>query len=170
MSITLNDTMDTAKATMEHAKDETQHAVSTARGVLFDGIRTLASVVSMVRSFELDDVLGWVNLSRRRNLSGSLALFGAGVIVGTSVGFLFAPVSGAEARRTILDKLKGLEGDAKRTAHDIEGKAEALADKAKSTVVNAEHKLEDMAGQAKDSLMSAEKNRENRRPAPVHVG
>ena len=170
MSITLNDTMDTAKATMEHAGKETQNAVSTARGALYDGIQTVANVVSMARGLGFGDVLGWVGLARRRSPAGSLALFGAGVLVGTGVGFLFAPVSGADARRAIFDKLKGLEGDAKRTAHKVEDKAEAVAAKAKSTVINAEHKIEDLAGQAKDSLMSAERNQENRRPTPAHVG
>ena len=194
MSITLNDTMDTAKvamdhaadevqhamskargaldpakATMEHAGDEAQHAVSKAREALFDGIKTLASAVSTVRDIELDDVLGFVGLARRRSAAGSLILFGAGLVVGTGVGFLFAPVSGAEARRTLFNKLKGVEGDAMRTARTVESKAEALAGKAKTAVVNAEHKLEDLAAQAKDSLVHTERNGQGARPATTHA-
>jgi len=155
MSTMFNDTMDTAKSTIESAKDGTQHAVSSARSTLVEGIRAVNGVVSILRGLQLTDALGWIGLERRRGPLGSLALFGAGVAVGTGVGMLFAPKSGAETRRFLFG---GLEQGAK----EIEEKAENLAGKAKDTVVKAEHKVEDLAGKAKDTLVSTERKVENK--------
>jgi gas vesicle protein len=150
MSTTLNDTMDTAKSMMDSAKNETQHAVSSARSTLFDGIRAAASVASMLRSFELSTALGWIGLARRRGPFESFALFGAGAAVGTAVGMLFAPMSGADTRRAIFGRLKGLGQDAQRTIEKAEAGAKEIEQK-------IETKAEDLAGKAKDAAMKAER-------------
>ena len=154
MSTMFNDTMDTAKSTIESAKDGTQHAVSSARSTLLDGIHAVNGVVSILRGLEFADALGWIGLARRRGPLGSIALFGAGVALGTGIGMLFAPKSGAETRRALFG---GLEKETK----EIEHKAENLAGKAKDAVVNAEHKAEDYAGKAKDAVVNAERKMED---------
>lgn len=164
MSTTLNETMDTAKSLMGSAKDGTEHAVTSARSTLFDGIRTAASVYATLRGLGLTDALGWIGLQRRRSPLGSIATFGAGMVVGAGVGMLFAPMSGAETRRAILGRFKGLEQDAKATidkveasAKDLEGKAEDLVGKAKDTVVNAEQKVEKKLTDGLDAAKDAVK-------------
>ena len=42
---------------------------------------------------------------RTESLSGSLALLGAGALIGATVALFFAPKSGAELRRDVSDKL-----------------------------------------------------------------
>jgi len=154
--------LDAAKSKMEYAKDGTQHAISSARSTLIDGIHAVNGVVSILRGLQVTDALGWFGLARRRGPFGSLALFGAGVAVGTGVGMLFAPKSGAETRRALFGGLMGLEKKAEAGAKEIEEKAENLAGKAKDAVVNAEHKVEDYAGKAKEAVMGAERTVETK--------
>ena len=163
MSNTLNDTMDAAKDIVDSAKTGTQHAVSSARSSLFDGIHALSSVVSMLRGLEMDDALGWVGLARRRGPLVPLALFSAGILVGAGVGVLVAPQSGVRTRRAILDALKGLEQKAEAEAKMIEQKAEHLVDKVETKVTeNAcaakeaiKTKAEEAAFAVKDTLEDA---------------
>ena len=53
MSTTINDSMDSVKDIMNNAKEGTEHAVSSTRTVLFDGLRAAAGVVSILRSYAL---------------------------------------------------------------------------------------------------------------------
>lgn len=147
MSNTLNNTMDAAKDLMDSAKSGTQHAASSARSTLFDGIHALSSIVSMVRDLQVSDALGWVGLQRRRSGLLPFALFGAGIVVGAGVGMLIAPRSGAKTRRAIFDALKGVEEKAEAEAKDLEQKAEKLVGK-------VENKVMEKAGDAKDALKS----------------
>jgi len=162
MSTLLNETMDAAKCavgtakdaaknTMESAKDGTQHAVSSARSGLLDGLQTVSSVVSIIRGFGLSDALGLVGLTRKRGPFESLAIFGAGVAVGTGVGFLFAPAAGNDTRRKILGLFMNMEKTAETKAKEIEQKAEDLVGKAKDTVMDAEKKVENKVGQRIDT-------------------
>ena len=156
MSNTLNDTMGAAKDLMDSAKSGTQHAVSSARSTIFDGIHALSGVVSIVRGLALDDALGWVGLARRRSSLYPLMLFGAGVVVGTGVGVLVAPQSGGKTRRAIFDALKGLEQKAEDEAKVIERKAEKLVDKVETKVVEnacaAKEAIKTKAGEAADAV------------------
>ena len=172
MSSTLNDTVGAAKSTFESAKEGTQHAVSNARSTLLDGLRAVSGIVTIVKGLQLADPLAWIGLERRRGPFESLAIFGAGVAVGAGVGVLFAPTSGADLRRTIAARLKGLEKGAERVVEkaeagvkegvkDVEQKAEDLAGKAKDAAVGAEKKVEDLAGKAKDAAVGAEKKVED---------
>lgn len=55
-----------------------------------------------ISSIELNDVLGTVGLSRRRNYFWeNLGLVAAGAIVGAGAAILFAPKSGSETRRQL---------------------------------------------------------------------
>lgn len=153
MSTTINDSMDSVKDIMNNAKEGTEHAVSSTRTVLFDGLRAAAGVVSILRSFGVGDALGWFGLARRRSPVSAIATFGAGVAVGTGLGMLLAPMSGADTRRMIGQSVKSLFGDATRTAQKVEAslekgekaavaKVEDMASKVKTAVVKAEHDVE----------------------------
>lgn len=176
MSTLLNDTKDAAQSTMETAKEGTMHAVSNARSTLLDGIHAVSGVVSILRGLQVSDALGWIGLSRRRGPFETIALFGAGVAVGTGIGMLFAPSSGADLRRSIFGKLQGVEKDAERAVgkagtdvkervkdieHKIENKAEDLAGKAKGALSNAENKADDYANKAKSAIMNTERKAED---------
>ena len=147
----LNDTMgsavDSAKHTVDSAKKGAEHAASVAFSDITDGLRTIGRVVAQIRSLGVDDALGWIGLSRRRGTLASLAIFGSGVLVGTGVGMLVAPMSGATLRKTILRRLRSVERD-----------AEKVAGKVKDAVVDAEQKVEDVAGKAKDTVVDAVKD------------
>ena len=145
MSNTLNNTMDTAKDLMDSAKRETQHIASCARSNLVDGIHALSSVVSMMRALEVDDALGWVGLARRRGPLFSLALFSAGMMLGTGVGVLVAPESGERTRRALMLAFKRFSLKAEAEVKEIEQKAERLVDK-------VETKVAEEAGAAKDAI------------------
>src|SRR5262249_54249880 len=99
MSTMLNDTRDAARNTLESAKERTQHAASSARSAVLDGIRAVSGALSIARGLQLTDMLGWFGLARRRGALESFAVFGAGVAVGAGAGLLFAPMSGADLRR-----------------------------------------------------------------------
>ena len=148
---TLNDTMgsvvDTAKHTVDSAKKGTERAASVALSDIADGIRVVTGAVSLIRSFGVDDALGWLGLSRRRGTFESVAIFGSGVLVGAGMGIMLAPMSGSDLRKAFLTRLQGVEKD-----------AENVAGKVKDAVVSAERKVEDIAGNAKDSVAGAAKD------------
>jgi len=130
MSGMLNDTIDTAKNVMgsanegagravgkaRHAVDSVRegadHAVSRARTTLWDRVKTVTEVVTLLRGFQTADALGWFGLARRRSPFLSFGIFGAGVALGAGAGVLFAPMSGAETRRLILARFSGLKQQA----------------------------------------------------------
>jgi gas vesicle protein len=180
MSSTLNDTMGAAKDVVESAKEGTEHAVSSARSTLLDGVKAIGGIIAMLKSFQLDDGLGWVGLERRRTPFYSAAIFGMGVAVGAGVGMLFAPKSGVELRRMILDQLKAFGAEAQAEVKDVEEKAEDLAGKAKDAVKKAERKVEgkveaaasavketvkDTVSDAKSALHTATDTTEANKPA-----
>jgi len=179
MSITLNDTLSaakqvlasanteathavgTAKQAAGNAKETAEHAVASAKTTWFDGIKAVASVVTMLRGLQPDDALGWVGLARRRSPLVAMGIFGAGMAVGAGAALLFAPMSGEETRRRILKGFSSLKADANSAADaaaaeikaDVKAasqKADEVASKAKSAVVAAEHKVEDRAVALKD--------------------
>ena len=163
MSNTLNNTMDAAKDLMESAKSGTEHAASSARSTLLDGIHAVSSVVSMLRALQVNDALGWVGLERRRGPAFPLLAFGAGIIVGAGVGMMIAPRSGEQTRRALLDALMGAEKKVEAEAKEIEKKAEKMAGKVEDKVVeNAsaakeaiKTKAEEAAGVVKETVDEA---------------
>ena len=165
MSNTLNNTMDTAKDLMETAKSGTQHAASSARGALFDGIHAVSSVVSMLRALQMSDALGWIGLERRRGPFTTLAAFGAGMIVGAGVGVLIAPRSGATTRRALLDALMGAEQKVEAEAKEIEKKAERMVGKVEDKVAEnasaAKEAIKETVDEAKAAFTSTDPFRPN---------
>jgi gas vesicle protein len=150
MSNIRNDTIETARIAMESAKDGTEHAVSSVRSTFLDGLRAVTGIIGVLRGLHLDDGLAWIGLARRSPLR-DLALFGAGFAAGAGAGLLFAPMSGADTRRAILDQLNGLKREAKDTL-----------DRAGSEVKEVGEKAEDLAGKAKDALKKAEQKVESK--------
>ena len=183
MSTTLNDTLsaakqilasanteathavDSAKHAMGSAKDGADQAVTSAKTTWLDGIKAVTGMVSMIRSLQADDALGWVGLSRRRSPIAAFGIFSAGLVVGAGAALLFAPMSGEETRRRILGGFSGIKGDAKSTldhaAAEVKAdvaavgtQVESIATHAKDAVVAAEHKVEEGAVALKDLASS----------------
>jgi gas vesicle protein len=166
MATMLDDTMATAKNLMGSAKEGTEHAASTVRSSVLDGVHAVTSVAAMLRSLGPDDALGWVGLSRRRSPLVSIAIFGAGFAAGAGAGLLLAPASGADLRKNLMKNFLGLWGDAKDVAEKaeakvekIEDKAEDLAGKAKDAVKKAEHKVETKVTEGAKSLEDSVKTK-----------
>ena len=162
---TIGDAVDTAKHTVDAAKKGTEHAASVAFADIMGGIRTVGEAVRYMRNLGIDDALGWVGLSRRRDSFETLALVGTGILVGAGIGMLLAPMTGADLRKSFLDRFRGVEKDAEKVAVKVkdavvnaEHKAEDAIGKAKDAVVNAEHKAEDAIGRAKDAVVGAAKD------------
>jgi gas vesicle protein len=183
MSSTLNDTLSAAKQilasanteathavgsarhAMGSAKDGADHAVTSAKATWLDGVKAVTGMVSMIRSLQADDALGWVGLSRRRSPIAAFGIFSAGLVVGAGAALLFAPMSGEETRRRILGAFSGIKGEAKSTldhaAAEVKSdvaaataKVESIAAHAKDAVIAAEHKVEDGAVALKDLASS----------------
>jgi gas vesicle protein len=156
MSSMLNDTIGTAKDAVQSAKVGTGFAVSSARSTLLDGIQAVGGLVRMIRGLGLDDGLAWIGLSRRRGAFRDLAVFSAGLAVGAGAGLLFAPMSGADTRRAILDQVKGL----KKVERDVESKveskmaegAEVLKDKVDAAADVVKEKVDAAADVMKDKV------------------
>jgi gas vesicle protein len=151
MATMLDDTMATAKNLMGTAKEGTEHAASSVRSTVLDGVHAITSVASMLRSLGADDALGWVGLSRRRSPLVSMAIFGAGFAAGAGAGLLLAPASGADLRRNLMKSFMGLWSEAKDVAEKVETKVETI-----------EHQAEDLAGKATDAVKKAERKVEGK--------
>ena len=167
MSTTLNDTMDTARNVLDSAResgghalgtarhamgsarDGTEHAVTSARSTLLDGVKTMTGIVAMLRDLGVSDALGWVGLSRRRSPLLSVAMFGAGVAVGAGAGLMFAPTSGADLRRAILGRLMGpmdaVKDTVRKDAHEVSEGAKAVKEAVTNHVEEAVHAVKDAA-------------------------
>jgi len=167
----LDDTVKTTKKTLEETRDNAEQAAGRARSTLVDGLHAAASVVTMIRGLGLADALGWVGLQRARGPLVPVMSFGAGFLTGAAAGVLFAPRSGVEMRRWLVQQALGMEhraeetvaqvqtkvadkageiaGDAKGAVHHAGDKAAELADKAK-------HAAGDLADRARDTAHKAE--------------
>lgn len=103
-----------AKQTVESAKEVVDEGVSGARTTWLDAMKAVTGVLATIRSFQTQDALGWFGLQRRQSPFVSLGVFGAGVAVGTGLGFLFAPASGTETRQQLMRRLGMLSGSASK--------------------------------------------------------
>jgi len=151
----------TAKHAFGSAKDGAEHAAASARTTWLDGVKAVTGMMAVMRGFQAEDALGWVGLTRRRSPFATIALFGAGALVGAGVAMLFAPVSGADTRRRIMKGLEGLKGEAQSTIDRAETEVKAVGEKveeiashAKDAVMEVEHKVEDSAIALKDMAAS----------------
>jgi len=146
MASMLNETMGSAKEAMESAKAGTEHAYSSTRSVVMDGVHLLAGIAPFLRGFTYDGMLSHVGLARRRSPFEGAAIFGAGMMVGAGIGVLFAPMSGDSLRKKLFATLKGGANEAVERVESgvkqVEEKAEDLADKAKSAAMKTEKKVE----------------------------
>jgi gas vesicle protein len=175
MANILNDTMNAAKNVLDTARDNAEqaagtakvgaeHAVESTRSALFEGIRAVTGLVATLRSFDADDALGRIGLERRRSVLYDLAIFGAGVAVGTGVSLMLAPMSGQRLRAMILDQLHGAKAQAeesmKQAERKIENKVGAGVEAAKDAVL---HQVGTAAGNvqemAEEARMASQKAR-----------
>ncbi len=95
------------------ASESARPAAERAPFTLLDGVKLLSGavkvaraigpVVTLARLAGLRNPLSWVGLARRRGPLATLSLFGAGLAVGAGAGLLYAPRSGPELRRAIVD-------------------------------------------------------------------
>jgi len=144
MSTTLNDSMNNANDITTSAKHGSGGGVASAGSVLLRGVQAAAAVVSMLRVLRVVGAL--VRFGRtRRAPAGSLAVLGAGVAVGAGLGVLFAPRAGADVRRAILGRLKGLAHDTGRAVEKVEAGADEV-----------QKKVDDLAGKAGEPVVLAE--------------
>ena len=64
--------------------------------------------IQAISRFTTEDLLGYVGLARQRSLGGRFlpiaGVFSAGVVVGAGLGILFAPASGEETRKLVLER------------------------------------------------------------------
>ena len=64
--------------------------------------------IQAISRFTTEDVLGYMGLARQRSLGGRIlpmaGSFAAGVVVGAGLGILFAPASGDETRKLVLER------------------------------------------------------------------
>jgi hypothetical protein len=103
MSSTLNDTLKTASRGVESVREGTEHTITSTLAMVVKGVSAVSGIVAVLRSLDRDDGLAWFGLARRRPLR-SAATFSAGMALGTGLGLLFAPMSGAELRRSLLGR------------------------------------------------------------------
>lgn len=166
MTTILDDTMNAAKHVMDGARENAGQAMSTAkhgaghavastRSTVMDGIRVVSGLLATLRGLDANDALGWVGLSRRPSPLRSLAIFGAGVAVGTGVGMLVAPMSGAKLRGMILGQLRGAK-------EEVEGSLEEAGAAAKDLGKKVEGKVESVAGEAADAARQAGRKLEHK--------
>jgi gas vesicle protein len=166
MESTINETMNTVKnaldaaregseQAMDAAKHGTQRAVATTRSTFFDAVHAVTGAVAILRKLDGDDALGWVGLARRRSPFAAIAAFGAGMMVGTGVGLMLAPSSGAQLRAQLLRRFSGLTDEAKATAEHAATNVREAAEKTGDAVKQAEHKLVDKVAAGGDAVKRA---------------
>jgi len=140
----VNDVKESATEIFNTAKDRADQVTSSARSTMWDAVKTVTGVVSMLRGLGVDDVLTHVGLARRRP-GTFIATFGAGVAIGAGLGVMFAPKSGLETRKMLVKRFAGIGEDAKETVQKVEAKADGIAHDAKQVALKVEHEVEHRA-------------------------
>ncbi|WP_437669682.1 YtxH domain-containing protein [Sorangium sp. So ce131] len=120
----LNDAVGTAKVVYETAKDGAGVAAVGAKTTALDVAKAVAGVAATIGAIGFDDVLGWVGLARKRSPFSTLAILGAGIVVGAGVAMLLSPTSGEALRRDILNRLDGMKRQAGRGLDQAERKVQ----------------------------------------------
>lgn len=141
----LEETKQTAKNVVDQAREGAEHTASQARVTVLDGVKTVVSVLSMIRGLQMGNALGWIGLARRRGAGETLALFGGGFVVGAGAALLFAPVSGADMRRALVDRIRGVAGDAEKAVEKVGEDVKKVGEDIKTEVKAGEKKIEDAA-------------------------
>ncbi len=152
MTTTFDDTMNTARKTLDDAGERAGRGASVARGALRDGLHIVASTVSVLRNLGIGDALGWFGLARARGPVFPMLTFGAGFLAGAATGLLAAPMSGVQMRRRLVARFMGIE-------HQAEVKLAHAKSEIEATAKHAEHAAEDAVahgvGAVKDAVQTA---------------
>lgn len=114
---TAKDALGTAKDAVESAKESTMQTYARSVSTVLKGISTVSGLITMLKGLDSDDGLAWFGLARRRPLR-SLGFFSAGMAVGAGAGMLFAPMSGADLRRMMLQSFMPAKDAASVTPAD----------------------------------------------------
>lgn len=171
-----DDALSSAKKGMESA----ERSASNLLGTALKGLSAAAAVATTLRQLNMDRGLSWFGLARRRSPLVTAAAFGTGILIGTGIGCLIAPVSGAEARRAIRARFddymkRGARAirRGEREIEHLEQKAEQVAGK----VASEAGKVASQAGKAASEVASEvkkvatfpETDRPNGRVTPKHM-
>jgi gas vesicle protein len=157
MTSAQNDTFDTTRNGAGNSVGDGGNASTLSS--LMDSLGTVTTVYSLLRKIGLPSPLSLFSLARKKGSFGTLVLFGTGLAVGAGAALMLTPIPGAELRRTLLERIKGLSGEAKRSIVNAEHKAEEIAIHAKDSVIETEHKIEhkvhDLVDEVKAVLQSS---------------
>jgi hypothetical protein len=128
---TFDASMKGAMKAMDDARETAGRTGHRARSALVDGLQAAASTVAMLRGLGLVDALGRLGLQHRRGPVLPVVYIGTGFLAGLATGFLAAPLSGAEARRWIVERTVSLGRNSKEAAaRSANDKAAAVVSKA----------------------------------------
>ena len=81
-------------------------------------------------------------MAEEKNIGGILLAFLAGGIVGTALGLLFAPSSGAESRRKIKAKSMEAKDKAMEKVEAVKSEAEELVERGKEKVAGVKSQVQ----------------------------
>lgn len=118
-----------AKEQVESAREATTHGVSNALAMVVKGVTAAVGVISMLQKLDRDDGLAWLGLSRRKSPVFTVAVAGAGVVLGAGIALLFAPMAGSELRSILMG---GAKNAAKKVETEVEQQASSVAAAAKT--------------------------------------
>jgi YtxH-like protein len=131
MNSSFEHSMKNATKTVDEARETAGKTAHRARSAVLEGLHAAANALTALRGLGLVDALGWVGLQRRRRSAPALVTFGAGFLAGAVAGVLLAPVSGAEMRRSIVERATNIG----RKAEDAGAReVERTGEKASETV------------------------------------
>jgi hypothetical protein len=123
MTTKLNETISAAEHGIESIKDAAENLVDSAMkrmsyvreskasrafSILLTGLNVAIGVGALMRFTDMNDMLRWAGLRRRRSLLPTLGVVGAGMVAGVGIAALLAPRAGQETRRTIREKLQAV--------------------------------------------------------------
>lgn len=157
MSHALQDIMGAAGNLLDGHRSKTVKKI--ARSSVSGGSRTVRDAVSVLRHIDLDDVLVWMGIARRRGLLGTIALLGAGAAVGAGLVMLLSPTSGVELRRTLRRRTAGFGEEARHKLEGARHTVEHLEERAAGAVRDVERRVEDTVSEALRSAREAVKSK-----------
>jgi gas vesicle protein len=156
---TMDNTVKTAQKLMDETRENAGHAAGRAHSALVDGMHAVTAGVTLLRSLGIGDALRWAGLQRRQSPMVPFLTFGAGFVAGAALGVLVAPMTGADTRRALLDRVTGAGAGVKERAQET---ATDLADKANDAAHSAQEKAKDAVHGVQDKAKDAVKAGENK--------
>jgi len=159
MTTAINNAMGSAKeafgSATHTAKDLADDAAEAMKDRAGEAAKTTRRVMNFLRGVELNDVLWLVGLRRRRNVVGTLALIGGGVVIGAGAAILLTPASGRDLRRQIAKFFADLGAEAKQDVEQVKQKAGQMAEEAKEKAGEIAGDLKEKVGEAKEKVGEA---------------